>query len=48
MRALAAEGNSAEALGTYEQLRRALAEELGIDPSPPTRERYQSLLRADG
>jgi DNA-binding SARP family transcriptional activator len=44
MRALAAEGNTAEALRAYEQLRRTLAEELGIDPSGPTRELYRSLL----
>ena len=44
MRALAAEGNTAQALRAYEHLRQILAEELGIDPSPPSRQLYQELL----
>ena len=44
MRALAAEGNTAEALRAYEHLRLLLAEELGVDPSPPSRQLYQQLL----
>ena len=44
IRALAAEGNIAQALRAYEDLRRLLADELGIDPSPPSRQLYQQLL----
>ena len=44
IRALAAEGNTAQALRAYEHLRRLLADELGIDPSPPSRQLYQQLL----
>ena len=44
MRALAAEGNSAEALQDYERLRTVLREELGIAPSPQTQELYRELL----
>ena len=44
MRALAAEGNTAEALRAYEHLRLLLADELGIDPSPASRQLYQQLL----
>jgi DNA-binding SARP family transcriptional activator len=47
MQALAAEGNTAEALRAYETLRRLLADELGIDPSAETRRLYESLLSAD-
>ena len=45
MRALAAEGNTGEALRAYEHLRARLADELGIDPSPSTRTLYEELLR---
>jgi DNA-binding SARP family transcriptional activator len=47
MQALAAEGNTAEALRAYETLRRLLADELGIDPSAETRRLYESLLATD-
>jgi len=40
-------GRQAEALGAYRDLRATLADELGIDPSPPARELYQAMLRAD-
>ena len=40
-------GRQAEALGAYRDLRATLADELGIDPSPPVRELYQAMLRAD-
>jgi DNA-binding SARP family transcriptional activator len=42
--ALAAGGNRAEALRAYQRLRRALADELGIDPSPETEAAYVALL----
>jgi DNA-binding SARP family transcriptional activator len=45
MQALAAEGNTAEALQAYEQLRRLLREELGVAPSAPTQELHRALLR---
>ncbi|MFI9332069.1 BTAD domain-containing putative transcriptional regulator [Kitasatospora sp. NPDC052868] len=45
MAALAAAGNRAEALRCYQQLRRVLVEELGIDPAPETQELYLGLLR---
>lgn len=44
MRALAAEGNDAEALGVYERLRVRLREDLGVAPSAPTQELYRTLL----
>jgi pentatricopeptide repeat protein len=46
MRALAGEGNVAEALGVYADLRRVLRDELGISPSPASRAVYEGLLRA--
>jgi tetratricopeptide (TPR) repeat protein len=45
VRALAASGDPAGALGRYEQFRRALADELGVDPSLAARELHQQLLR---
>jgi SARP family transcriptional regulator, regulator of embCAB operon len=45
MRAHVATGNPAEALRTYEQCRRTLAEELGIDPSAEMRALHLELLR---
>ena len=45
MRALEAEGNRAEALRAYENLRQLLAEELGISPSPPNPRLYETLLQ---
>jgi SARP family transcriptional regulator, regulator of embCAB operon len=44
MEALSAEGNTAEALQTYERLRTLLREELGVAPSGPTQELHRSLL----
>ncbi|HUF00884.1 MAG TPA: BTAD domain-containing putative transcriptional regulator [Gaiellaceae bacterium] len=44
MRALAAEGNDAEALGVYERLRLRLRDDLGVAPSAPTQELYRTLL----
>jgi DNA-binding SARP family transcriptional activator len=46
MRALATAGNSAEALKAYEQCRRLIARELGVDPSPQTRAVYEDILGA--
>jgi SARP family transcriptional regulator, regulator of embCAB operon len=44
MQALAAEGNLAEALSVYAQLCDCLRDELGVSPSPATRELYERLL----
>jgi DNA-binding SARP family transcriptional activator len=44
MHALAAEGNTAEALGVYEQLRVRLRDDLGASPSRATQELHRSLL----
>jgi SARP family transcriptional regulator, regulator of embCAB operon len=46
MRALAAQDNLAEALGVYGQLCECLRDQLGVSPSPATRELYQQLLAA--
>jgi SARP family transcriptional regulator, regulator of embCAB operon len=46
MRALASQGNVAEALTVYGDLRTVLRDELGISPSAATQAVYQSLLRA--
>ena len=46
MRALAAQDNLAEALGAYNQLSECLRDQLGVSPSPATRELYQRLLAA--
>lgn len=45
MRALAAQGNAAEALGVYEQLRVLLRDDLGADPDQATRALHTQLLR---
>ncbi|WP_285499466.1 AAA family ATPase [Actinokineospora sp. NBRC 105648] len=45
--ALAGGGNRAQALVAYEQCRRLLAEELGVDPSPETEAVYLELLTAE-
>jgi DNA-binding SARP family transcriptional activator len=42
--ALDAAGNRAEALRAYQRLRRVLADELGVDPSPETEAAYLALL----
>ncbi len=44
MQALAAEGNAAEALRVYDDLRRLLREELGVAPSAVTQELHRLLL----
>lgn len=44
MQALAAQGNVADALVTYDRLAQVLREELGVDPSTTTRELHRSLL----
>lgn len=46
MAAHAAAGNRGEALRTYQRLRRLLADELGVDPSPETEAAYLELLGA--
>jgi DNA-binding SARP family transcriptional activator len=46
MRALAAMGNSAEALKAYEHCRRLIARELGVDPSPETKAAYEAVLQS--
>jgi DNA-binding SARP family transcriptional activator len=42
--ALGATGNRAEALRAYQRLRRALADEMGVDPAPETEAVYLDLL----
>jgi len=44
MQALAGQGNTAEALGVYGQLSERLRDQLGVSPSPATRELYERLL----
>ena len=46
MRALAAQDNVAEALAVYGRLGDHLREQLGVSPSPATRELHQKLLAA--
>lgn len=45
MRTLAAGGNVADALRTYDRLSSLLREELGVDPGPQTKEVHGELLR---
>jgi DNA-binding SARP family transcriptional activator len=40
-------GRQADALAAYQSARRALVEQLGIEPSPPLRELEQAILRQD-
>jgi DNA-binding SARP family transcriptional activator len=46
MRALACQGNVAEALRVYSNLCRVLRDELGVSPSSPTQTFYDQLLQA--
>ncbi len=46
MQALAAQDNLAEALGVYGQLSECLRDQLGVSPSPASRQLYQRLLAA--
>ena len=46
MQALAAQDNLAEALSIYGQLSERLRDQLGVSPSPATRQLYQQLLTA--
>jgi DNA-binding SARP family transcriptional activator len=48
MRALAAQGNIAEALRTHDRLRCLLRDELGIAPSPAVQGLHRELLGANG
>ncbi|HUP99590.1 MAG TPA: BTAD domain-containing putative transcriptional regulator, partial [Aeromicrobium sp.] len=47
MQALAADGRKADALRAYARLRRALVEEMGLDPSPDLRRLEGELLRQE-
>src|SRR5262249_37132462 len=40
-------GRQAEALGVYHDTRRALVDELGIEPSPGLQQLYRSMLRQE-
>lgn len=47
MQALYVAGDAATALAAYEELRAALADELGIGPSEPTEQLYLAILRSE-
>ena len=47
MRALYAAGRQADALGVYEDTRRALATSLGVDPSPGLASVHLAILRGE-
>jgi DNA-binding SARP family transcriptional activator len=46
IRALAAAGNTAEALSAYERCRKLIAKELGVDPSRQTKAVYEAVLQS--
>ena len=46
MQALTAQDNLAEALAVYQRLCDTLRDQLGVSPSPATRDLYQHLLSA--
>lgn len=48
MEVLAVQGNIAEALLTYEQLRRLIRKELGVTPGPAIQAVHKRLLKGDG
>ncbi|GAA3173689.1 hypothetical protein GCM10017688_25770 [Streptomyces ramulosus] len=48
LRALRAAGRTAQALAAYEEIRRDVADRLGVDPGPELRELYGELLRPGG
>ena len=47
LRALARSGRQAEAIAAYQELRRRLADELGVDPTPALQAAYRSILDGD-
>jgi DNA-binding SARP family transcriptional activator/tetratricopeptide (TPR) repeat protein len=47
MLALCRTGRQADALAAYQDLRRVLADELGVDPSPDLQRLHQRILRGD-